>query len=379
MFHMPAVHSSVKPFTANQEYVGIDKIRIIYPLDTELSDGSSDLFTKNGVRTTIKGTQLAYAKGSIPTENGGTIYFELRNNGTRAVVEFNPARVLDLHGDTLCSVDKLVATVVWAIKGLSEALMPIWCFDRSTAEITNHDHAKWPPIWRSMVEIMRLDAARDIYCPFQPFGVSNLMHIKKTRYSDDVIYRNSGIPQTLVWGKALRASFYNKSLAHHKDAEGGWHRFELQVKTAELKKRGMRTLEDITEDKVHGLLWERWDLSNMSNDLTIATGLDDFKKLLLARTTAIRAETFMGIAASMALGLPIGMNSRIVTEYRKMGEELGFSLGSPFESFGTKTVHIDFAQGIVVDVDAIETAQELTLTAHGFAENMELQLTKEYV
>ena len=78
---MPAVHSSVKPFTANQEYVGIDKIRIIYPLDTELSDGSSDLFTKNGVRTTIKGTQLAYAKGSIPTENGGTIYFELRNNG----------------------------------------------------------------------------------------------------------------------------------------------------------------------------------------------------------------------------------------------------------------------------------------------------------
>jgi hypothetical protein len=117
----------------------------------------------------------------------------------------------------------------------------------------------------------------------------------------------------------------------------------------------------------------------MSNDLTIATGLDDFKKLLLARTSAIRAETFMGIAASMALGLPIGMNSRIVTEYRKMGEELGFSLGSPFESFGTKTVHIDFAQGIVVDVDVIETAQELTLTAHGFAENMASQLTKEYV
>jgi hypothetical protein len=52
----------------------------------------------------------------------------------------------------------------------------------------------------------------------------------------------------------------------------------------------------------------------------------------------------------MALGLPIGMNSRRVTEYRKMGEELGFSLGSPFESFGTKTAHIDFVQGIVVDV-----------------------------
>lgn len=378
MFHMPATHSSVKPFTANTEYVGIDKIRIIYPLDTEISDGSSDLFTKNGVRTTIKGTHLAYAKGSIPTENGGTIFFELRNNGTKAVVEFNPARVIDLKGDTLCDVDKLEATVVWAIKGLSEALMPIWCFDRATAEITNDDHNKWPSVWRGMVEIMRLDIARDIYCPFQPFGVSNLMHIKKTRYSSDVIYRNNGVPQTLVWGKALRASFYNKSLIHHKDADGGWHRFEIQVKTSELKKRSMRTIEDISKEKVHGLLWERWDLSNFSNELTIASGAESFKKLLLARTTAIRAETFMGIAASMALGLPMEMNARTITEYRKLGEELGFALGNPFESFGTRTVRIDFAMGTVVDIDELESSQRLTLTDNGFGENIEIHLTKEY-
>ena len=378
MFHMPAAHSSVQPFTANQEYVGIDKIRIIYPLDTEFSDGSSDLFTKNGVRTTIRGTELHYAKGSIPTENGGTIYFELRNNGKLAVVEFNPARVMDLNGDTLCTPDKLEATVVWAIKGLSEALMPIWCYDRATAEIRNHDHALWPAQWRSMVEIMRLDVARDIYCPFQPFGISNLMHIKKTRYTTDVIYRNSGVPQTLVWGKALRASFYNKSLVHHKDSDGGWHRFELQLKTAELKKRGMRNLEEISKKKIYSLLWERWNLSNLSNDLTIASGLDGFKKLLLARTTAIKAETFMGIATSMALGLPMEMNTRTISEYRKLGEELGFALGNPLDSFGTRTVRIDFALGIVVDVDAIESSQTFTLTDHGMNENIENQLTKEY-
>ena len=181
-----------------------------------------------------------------------------------------------------------------------------------------------------------------------------------------------------MWGKALRASFYNKSLAHHKNADGGWHRFELQLKTAELKKRSMRTLEEISESKIYGLLWERWNLSNLSNDLTIASGLDGFKKLLLARTTAIRAETFMGIAASMALGLPMEMNSRTISEYRKLGEELGFALGNPFESFGTRTVRIDFAQGIVVDVDAIESSQTLTLTDSGMDENIENQLTKEY-
>jgi uncharacterized caspase-like protein len=63
---MPAVHSSVKPFTANQEYVGIDKIRIIYPLDTELSDGPSNLFRENGARTTISEINWHMAKTLYP-------------------------------------------------------------------------------------------------------------------------------------------------------------------------------------------------------------------------------------------------------------------------------------------------------------------------
>ena len=39
---------------------------------------------------------------------------------------------------------------------------------------------------------------RGIYCPFRPFGISNLMHIKKTRYTTDVIYRNNG-PKEFQW------------------------------------------------------------------------------------------------------------------------------------------------------------------------------------
>lgn len=41
-------------------------------------------------------------------------------------------------------------------------------------------------------------------------------------------------------------------------------------------------------------------------------------------------------------------------------------------------MRIDFAQGIVVDVDAIESSQTFTLTDHGMNENIENQLTKEY-
>jgi hypothetical protein len=86
----------------------------------------------------------------------------------------------------------------------------------------------------------------------------------------------------------------------------------------------------------------------------------------------------MGIAASMALGLPMEMNARTIAEYRKLGEELGFALGNSFESFGTRRVRIDFAKGTVVDLDEIESSQRLTLTDHGFDENIEIHLTKEY-
>ena len=377
MFSKPEVHSSVKPFTANQQYVGIDKIKIIYPLCPELCDGSSDLFTKNGVRTTAKGVELPYLKGRIKSEEHPTIYFEVRDNGTMAVVEFNPARVMDLHGDTLCAPEMLEATVVWAIKYLSEAIMPSWCFNWATSELTNHDHNKWPLDWRSMVKIMRLDVARDFYCPFQPFGIRNLADVEKSGYPTDNCYRNRGVPQTLIWGKGLRASLYNKSLKHHKDRDGGWYRFELQAKTEDLKKRGMQTLDDISKDKIFGFLWERWDLSNLSTDITIASDIAGFKKLLLAHTTAIRAETFMGIASSMALRLPLAMSSRTISDYRRIGEGLGFSLGSPLESLGSTFVHIDFAQGMVVETIASENSQELTLTEHGFTGNMNLQLMKE--
>lgn len=57
MFYQPAVHSSVNPFTANQEYVGIG---LTYPLAPELCDGSSELFTKNGGRTTAKGLEIPF-------------------------------------------------------------------------------------------------------------------------------------------------------------------------------------------------------------------------------------------------------------------------------------------------------------------------------
>ena len=76
-----------RQFLGHTEYAGIDKIRISFPLYTAYSDGSSDLFTKRGVRKTLsRGSELEYAKGTFPGRNGETISFEIKNNASIAVI-----------------------------------------------------------------------------------------------------------------------------------------------------------------------------------------------------------------------------------------------------------------------------------------------------
>jgi len=352
MSHMPVARSSQRLFTANCEYVGIDKIRLMYPLDTEYSDGSSDLFTKHGVRTTIKGGKLQYAKGSIPTENGGTIYIELKDNATKVVLEYNPSRRMDLLGDSLCHPDDLEATVIWAIRALSTALMPIWGIDRSTGEFIHEDYKRWPDEWRKMVTIMRMDFARDIHSAFPAFQVSNLLGIKKQRYSNDFVYRNKGVPQTIVWGKSIRHSFYNKSLVHKASADENWHRFEIQVRTQELKKRGMYTLDGVTVARVHEALWERWEVSNYGSEFTLQGDMSSFARELAKKTTGTKAQTLIGIAFTLANNLPLNMNPRTISYYRNLAKECGFNLGDSLEKMGTETVFIDFATGEVLHSNA---------------------------
>jgi hypothetical protein len=381
MFHTPAVHDPMQPFTANQEYVGIDKIRIIYPAFQEYSDGYHELFRKHRVRKTATGGVLLDDLGEFQSDTPAPIYVELREHGTKVLLDFNPARQMDPDGDTLCHPDVVEATVIWAIKELSYAVMPAWGVDKETGEFIYDDPSRWPEGWQKEVVLTRLDIARDFYSPFESFGVKSLTNIRKKRHRKDVLHRNDEVVQTMTWGSkhSIRCNLYNKSLKHHKDAKGGWFRFEEQVKTKALKQYGMRTLDGVRANRAYSLLWERWDLSNLSSDVTIAEGAVEFMTTLLNATSPTKAQTFMGLALSLHLGLPVAMNDRTIDEYRKIGKSCGFTLGEDPANLGSKKVHIDFARGEVVDSEVSESPQELTLTDSGLPENIELQPIKENV
>jgi len=102
---------------------------------------------------------------------------------------------------------------------------------------------------------------------------------------------------------------------------------------------------------MHRLLWERWELSQLSSEVSISEGSLDFIKELHLHTTPKKVQTFLGIALSMAKGFPTYMNDRTISEYRKIGAKCGFNLGDGLETLGSKTVQIDFAQGLVVETE----------------------------
>ena len=51
--------------------------------------------------------------GEFQSETAAPIYVELREHGTKVLLDFNPARQMDPDGDTLCHPDVVEATVIW--------------------------------------------------------------------------------------------------------------------------------------------------------------------------------------------------------------------------------------------------------------------------
>jgi len=339
------------PFTANCEYVGVDKIRLIYPALQEYSDGYHALFTKHMVVKTRSGGVMLHDKGKLLADSKDPIYVELREHGTKVLIDFNPARLLDPGGDTLCPPELVEACVIWVMQELAYAVMPIWGVDQNTGEFIFEDQSVWPTGWQKRVLLTRLDLARDIYSPFNSFGVHSLTAIRKKRHRKDILYRNGEKVQTMTWGSkaTIRCNFYNKSKVHHGDENGGWFRFEEQVHTQALIPNGLRTLDGVTDKNVHRLLWERWNLAQLSSEISLSEGAMNFSADLLKHTTAIKAQTFLGLAYSMANGLPVHLNDRTVSDYRKIGIKCGFNLGDKLENLGSVKAVIDFSKGIVVE------------------------------
>jgi hypothetical protein len=214
-------------FTDNLEYVGIDKLWVTFPICPDTSDETAHLLTTSGFVTSNRNYPLTWAKGTIHLGNS-PIHVKIFNNAHHVQLRFNPARLMDAEGTTLCNPEDCVSALFWLIRELKFAFIPLWAYETKTAELFEH-RKDWPVGWESNVLVQRVDVARDFQSEDDSFDVRNLASIRKKNFPRDFIYRESGKLQTITWGSSTRArmSFYNKSDAHN--LETGWYRFEVQA------------------------------------------------------------------------------------------------------------------------------------------------------
>ena len=326
-----------------QDYVGIDKIVIYYPLDSEWNDGSSPHLKKHRVIHLPNGGSTLVGQGSFPTDVGGDIHLTICNSGQSARVDFNPSRWADKAGCTLCPTSKIRESVIWAMEQVIETCRPIWSIDPNTGFTL--DSSLWPQDWESRVKFSEVHITRDFFIPDSAFSVSSLLCIDKKQYTKDSIFRHRGKVQTITWGKRSRArmSFYDKSDKHK--LEPGWFRFEVQAHPSALKDFNISHLIDWNDVKPLSLLLDKWEQSRFGEPFLIGSGISDLLNRLKADLAPRKVASIIGNAYLKSQGLDSGMAQRHLKEDEKYLRSIGFKFGMDLNSIGDRAVFLCIESG----------------------------------
>lgn len=329
-----------------QDYVGIDKVVIYYPLDTEWNDGSSPYLKKHRVIHLPNGGFTLVGQGLFPTDIGADIHLTICNSGQSARVDFNPSRWTDKSGTTLCHTSKIRESIIWAMEQLIDTCRPIWSVDPNTGFTL--DSSLWPTDWENRVNFSEVHVTRDFYVPESSFTVSSLLCIKKKQYTKDSIFRHHGKVQTITWGNRRRArmSFYDKSDKHK--LEPGWYRFEVQAHPSVLKEFQLSHVSDWDDLKPLALLLEKWEQSRFGEPFLIGTGFNELLTELKAKLSARKVASIIGNAYLSSKGLDSGMAPGHLKEDEKYLRSIGFNYGMDLESIGEKAVFLSLQSGKLV-------------------------------
>ena len=329
-----------------QDYVGIDKIVIYYPLDIEWNDGSSPYLKKHRVIHLPNGGITVVGEGSFPTDIGGDVHLTISNSGQSARLDFNPSRWADKAGNTLCPSSKIRQSIIWAIEQVIDTCRPIWSIDPNTG--LTLDSSMWPNNWEARVKFSEVHVTRDFYVPDNAFSVKTLLPVEKKQYPKDSLFRQRGKIQTITWGARRRArmSFYDKSDKHK--LEPGWYRFEVQAHPSVLKQFELSHLSDWDDEKPLEILLDKWEQSRFGEPFLIGTDINHLLSQLKEEYVPRKVAMIIGNAYLASRGLDSGMAQRHLKVDKKKLNSIGFRYGMDLDEIGEKAAYLSLETGKLV-------------------------------
>jgi hypothetical protein len=247
-----------------------------------------------------------------------------------ARMEWNPSRMLDPEGWTLCPLDEWLASVEGVAQAVCRELEPV----------------RPPRLWN----LNRLDLARDFLTDHPERFLVGLHQVKRAYAKDMTLYRDPATSeaQALVVGvgRAGSVRLYDKH-QERSDAPYGLLRWELQAKRWIKRIAGVRTVGDATEASLVDLARDRWEWSGMGATVVGAASA----ALVIDRLdlSELRKDRLLGRMVRMSTpGLHV--SEAAMGDVHRVMAEFGIALGPQWERLGEEQPpsRLDLEQGIEV-------------------------------
>lgn len=247
---------------------------------------------------------------------------QIREYGSILRLEFNPSKLW--HSPTQLGMRQDISQGIKLVcEALRRDIIPIWAIDEETGEI--HEPPAWPDNWQAAVRFTRLDVCHDFIPPSEQHLLNSLLKVSP-KYNMKVwavYYKGKLESLTIPYGKRNgRVVLYNK---HQQDKRfpKGTLRFEVQARNQMLKKHGLTTLAQLTDDRAMDLLESRlgqslWD--------TPVSDIEDRTELINTQPiTWTRKIQLLGYLEVRDNGIDLGIPDRTKKQYEKEIRELGLT------------------------------------------------------
>lgn len=327
----------------SSEGMGIDKIRISFPIDDFEDDDY--IWTRNRWKQSGSYDWGDTRHTPIALTPRACLYLSVyRNPHTRqlgASLEFNPSRMIDPNGYGLCDLTDLTYTIGFAWDIASELVTPTCRFGEA--------------------KLRRLDVARDGSCSNPAMYVDGLSRVHAPYATKRHIEVNPGSckPGTLGVGGSTTGHirFYDKYMSKPSKAAPGDFRFEVQANEGWLENPGnMQTVADLSPDSAKALLVNRWNWAGMSTPIMtkdqwihVVLAAEIFKASGDPMTEAQKLRFIGYYSALFAGGNVKEPASALKADYRRAIRQLGiFSSSEEGAPKLTAVRHLDFVSGTEV-------------------------------
>lgn len=236
-------------------------------------------------------------------------------------VEFNPARVVDPEGVSLCPIEDVVPTLRAAIESALEVLTPA------------------VPL-RDM-RVRRVDVARDFEEVESPsFYVRGLLNVRRPWARTSAVYSDpklGGAESLRVGSRAGLVRLYDKNEESPAKAAPGHLRWEAECRRGWSERYGeIATVTDLDEFKLRHLAIDRWEWSSMGVEVAATDRVID--KILRAghhsgcekgckdHLSPAEQRGFYGYLVFTSRGWPTRVSKATGSKYGRIARELSITL-----------------------------------------------------